>query len=172
MGRYCGPKDVISIFDTPEATPFAHLLNKPPSIRTAQNWMTTLGYKWGTERRGQFADGHECEDVVDFRQNIFFPKWIELDLQMRWWDEDGNEVLPKLHNGEQEVMVHCHDKTIYRAHDCRFTTWMRDGQTAGLYKKGEGLLLMVANFVSGRDGFLRLAGKRSDNDGSKLNDCY
>ncbi|KAF8594863.1 hypothetical protein BDV93DRAFT_458225, partial [Ceratobasidium sp. AG-I] len=99
---------------------------KPPALRTAQRWMTKLGYKWRTERRGQFADGHEREDVVEFRQNVFIPKWIELECRMPFWDDGEREIPPQLSQGEQEVMPHWHDETIYRAHDRRFTRWMRD----------------------------------------------
>ncbi|KAF8595940.1 hypothetical protein BDV93DRAFT_455800 [Ceratobasidium sp. AG-I] len=154
IGRYCSPTDVVSFFDTPEAAPFTHLLDNVPSLRTAQHWMTILGYKWGTERQGQFADGHERADVVDYRQNTFIPTWMELERRMSLW-EDGKETPPELSEDEQEVMPHWHDETIYRAHNRRFTRWMQEGETAGLYKKGEGLSLMVADFVSERDGFLR-----------------
>lgn len=66
VGQYAGPKDIIQFFKTVEAEPFSHLLDEPPSIRTAQCWMPILGYQWKTKRRGQFADGHEREDVVDY----------------------------------------------------------------------------------------------------------
>lgn len=79
--------------------------------------MKILGFKWGTERRGQFADGHECEDVVNYRQNTFIPKWFELEPRMQSWHDDLNKIPPDLQEGEQEVAPHFHNETIYRAHD-------------------------------------------------------
>jgi hypothetical protein len=37
--------------------------------------MFRLGYRWREEKKGQYADGHEREDVVTYRQNIFLPLW-------------------------------------------------------------------------------------------------
>ncbi|CAE6514514.1 unnamed protein product, partial [Rhizoctonia solani] len=164
VGRYAGPQDIIKFFNTPEAKPFSHLLDEQPSIRTAQRWMPILGYKWRTERRGQFADGHEREDVVDFRMNNFIPKWTALEPRMRKWDREGNEIPPDLRAGEREVVVHWHDEVIYRAHDRRMTRWIPDGEAAGIYKKGEGQSLMIAHMISAKYGFLeRLGAQQADN---------
>ncbi|KAB5587657.1 hypothetical protein CTheo_8903 [Ceratobasidium theobromae] len=154
IGRYASPKDVINFFSTPEAGPFTHLLDKPLSIHTAQHWMLILRYTWKTERWGQFADGHEWEDVVDFRMNNFIPKWIP----------------PELKEGKKECVAHFHDETIYHAHDRWMTRWIRDGETAGLYKKGEGISLMVADIVSAKYGFLQRPGQMQDQNGNKLSD--
>lgn len=124
-----------------------------------------MGYRWKTERRGQFADGHEREDVVDFRMNNFIPKWSKIEPRMTTWDKDGNAILPKLARGEKEVVAHFHDEVIYKAHDRRMTRWVHEGETAGLYKKGEGMSLMVADLVSAKYGFLR---RPSDSGGNKL----
>ncbi|KAB5596223.1 hypothetical protein CTheo_208 [Ceratobasidium theobromae] len=155
IGRYAGPKDIISFFSTPEAEPFTHLLDNLPCIRTAQRWMPILGYKWKTEHRGQFADGHEREDVVDYRTNKYIPEFMKYLCQMRLWDDDGKEIPPDLAEGERECVVHWHDETIYHANDRRWTRWVHEGETAGLYKKGEGQSLMVADMISAKYGFLR-----------------
>ncbi|KDN41266.1 hypothetical protein RSAG8_07535, partial [Rhizoctonia solani AG-8 WAC10335] len=117
VGRYAGPKDIIEFFSTPKAEPFSNLLDEPPSLRTAQHWMPILGYKWKTEHRGQFADGHKREDVVDYRINHFIPKWLEFERRMRTWDAKGNEIPPDLAPREEEVVAHFHDETIYKAHE-------------------------------------------------------
>ncbi|KDN33743.1 hypothetical protein RSAG8_13174, partial [Rhizoctonia solani AG-8 WAC10335] len=163
VGRYAGPKDIVAFFDTPEAESFRHLLDEPPSLRTAQRWMPILGYKWKTEHRGQFADGHEREDVVDYRMNHFIPKWLEFECRMRTWDAEGNEIPPSLAPGEEEVVAHFHDETIYKAHERRLTRWIHEAETAGLYKKGEGLSLMLAHMVSAKYGLLQ----RSSYDGNE-----
>ncbi|KAG9123970.1 hypothetical protein FRC07_013323 [Ceratobasidium sp. 392] len=66
IGRYAAPKDIITFFSLPVGEEFLRLLDEPICIRTAQRWMWALGWRWGTERRAQYADGHERKDVVDF----------------------------------------------------------------------------------------------------------
>jgi len=41
--------------------------------------MKMMGYHWTEKPFGQYVDGHECDDVVYYRQNVFFPAWAELD---------------------------------------------------------------------------------------------
>ncbi|KAG1738828.1 uncharacterized protein EDB91DRAFT_1054322, partial [Suillus paluster] len=48
-------------------------LSKTVSLATAQSWMKTCGFHWTTAKNGQYVDGHEQEDVVNYRQNIFLP---------------------------------------------------------------------------------------------------
>lgn len=51
------------------------VLNFPKSVclRTAQRWLAKLGWIYGRNKKG-YVDGHEREDVVDYRQNVFLPK--------------------------------------------------------------------------------------------------
>lgn len=168
IGRYAGPKDIISFFSTPEAEPFTHLLKNPLCIRTAQRWMPILGYKWKTKHRGQFADGHEREDVVDYRMNKFIPEFMKYLRRMRTWDQDGNEIPPEFAKGEKECTAHYHNKTVYRANDRRWTRWVHEGEMARLYKKGGGQSLMLADLVSAKYGFLW---RSSETDGNELSNC-
>lgn len=39
----------------------------------ARRWMNKMGYHWKKEPKAQYKDGHECEDVVAYRQNVFLP---------------------------------------------------------------------------------------------------
>lgn len=45
------------------------------STRTAQRWLTRLGWVYGRNKKG-YCDGHERQDVVDYRQNVFCPKMV------------------------------------------------------------------------------------------------
>ncbi|EUC55063.1 DDE family endonuclease, partial [Rhizoctonia solani AG-3 Rhs1AP] len=93
-GKYVSARDVIDFFGTAAAEQFSNLIDAPPSIRTAQRWMQRMGYTWMKERRGQFADGHERDDVKDYRKNFYVPEWIKLERRMRSWDSEGNEIPP------------------------------------------------------------------------------
>ena len=38
--------------------------------RTARKWLNRLGYKWKEVQKGVFFDGHEREDVVEYRETF------------------------------------------------------------------------------------------------------
>jgi len=40
------------------------------STRTAQRWLTKLGWIYGRNKKG-YCDGHEREDVVCYREQVF-----------------------------------------------------------------------------------------------------
>ncbi|EUC62820.1 hypothetical protein RSOL_456980, partial [Rhizoctonia solani AG-3 Rhs1AP] len=155
-GKYVQARDIIDFFEAPEALPFLRVVEGPPSLRTAQRWMHRMGYTWKTERRGQFADGHERDDVVEYRMKYYVPEWLKLEKRMRSWDAKGNEIPPKLNEGERTVVVWFHDESTFYAHDHQLTRWIHESETAAIYKKGEGISLMVADFVSADYGWLRL----------------
>ncbi|CCO37871.1 hypothetical protein BN14_12031 [Rhizoctonia solani AG-1 IB] len=154
-GKYIHARDVVDFFGSPEAERFSSLIDGPPSLSTAQRWMYRMGYTWTKEKHGQFADGHERDDVRNYRMNFYVPEWAKLELRMRRWDSEGNEILPKLAEGERVVVVWFHDESTFYAHDRRLTRWVHESETPGINKKGEGVSLMVADFVSADYGWLR-----------------
>jgi hypothetical protein len=82
IGAYVKAQDIVNIFSTPEADNFTHLIEKPPTLQTTQNWMHVLGYRWKLELQGMFADGHERQDVVNCRQNVFILRFLDLEQRM------------------------------------------------------------------------------------------
>ena len=63
---------IVRFLDTPEM--LARLKRKKTiSVETAQRWMKKMGYRWTYDPKGQYVDGHERNDVVDYRQDIFLP---------------------------------------------------------------------------------------------------
>ncbi|EUC58566.1 hypothetical protein RSOL_264110 [Rhizoctonia solani AG-3 Rhs1AP] len=154
-GKYVQARDVIEFFWTAAAERFSHLLDGPPSLRTSQRWMHRMGYTWMKECCSQFADGHERDDVKDYRMNVYIPEWMKLEQRMRSWGSDGNVIPPKLSEGERVVVVWFHDESTFYAHDQRLTRWVHESETAGIHKKGEGVSLMAADFVSADYGWLR-----------------
>ncbi|KDQ10774.1 hypothetical protein BOTBODRAFT_115299 [Botryobasidium botryosum FD-172 SS1] len=113
--------------------------------RTAVRWLQYLGYSWRHEPKGQYKDGHEREDVVDYRQNVFLPAWMRLTEGLTAFD-DGNE---------SSVILWFHDECTFYANDCRTLRWVHEDEEPVPYPKGEGLSLMVADFASAQYGWLR-----------------
>lgn len=67
--------------------------------------------------------------------------------------EDHGWDLPwEVHHG---IVAWVHDESIFYAHDCHQTAWYHKDATTKPYAKGEGVLLMVADFVSAHYGWLQ-----------------
>ncbi|KAF8315112.1 hypothetical protein DL93DRAFT_2136065 [Clavulina sp. PMI_390] len=145
---------------------------KPISRRTAQRWMAMMGFRWRKEPKGQYVDGHERDDVVDYRQKQYLPAIAAFRAQTREWDVDGNEVVGQELEPESQrdgpstppvtasppprrVVIWFHDESIFYAHDRRKIRWVHSSETAKPYAKGEGQSFMVADFVSADYGWLR-----------------
>ena len=128
-------------------------IEKPISERTARRYLNRLGYRWSTPKKGQYADGHEREDVVNYRKHVFLPQWSRIQHRMASWSRDNlEEYGPKMQG--REVIVWFHDETIFYAHDRRKKGWYHKDAPAKPYTKGEGATVMVADFVSAKFGWL------------------
>ncbi|KAJ6521374.1 hypothetical protein DFH09DRAFT_1097822 [Mycena vulgaris] len=114
----------------------------------------TLGYRWMSPKKGQYADGHERPDVVDYQQNKFLPGWASIQERMDAWSKE-NLPFYGPHLPGKHIVVWFHDESIFYAHDCRRKTWYHKNVPAKPYAKGEGASLMIANFVSSKYGWLR-----------------
>ncbi|KAG0701937.1 hypothetical protein DFH29DRAFT_982561 [Suillus ampliporus] len=116
-----------------------------PDIRHRYNlskicWMKTCGFRWTTAKNGQYIDGHEREDVVNYRQNIFLPAWYTLESKMRKW-------LPGQLTSERRTVVWFHDESTFYTHDRH--------EKSTPQPKGQGVSLMAVDFVSADYGWLR-----------------
>jgi hypothetical protein len=77
VGKYVKAMDIVDFLDTPEMRKRTGL-TKRIHVATAQRWMKKLEYRWTKDPKGQFVDGHEREDVVAYRQNVFLPAWAAI----------------------------------------------------------------------------------------------
>ncbi|QRV87093.1 DDE superfamily endonuclease [Ceratobasidium sp. AG-Ba] len=155
IGKYAQARDILTFCGLPAAGEFTYLLDSPPSLRTAQCWMRILGYRWKEEKRGQYTDSHERPDVVEYWMKYYVPEWFKLEPRMRSWDSEDKEILPTLKEGDKIAVVWFHDESTLYAHDRRRTRWCLEGESLAIYKKGEGISMMVADFVSADYGWLR-----------------
>ena len=82
IGKYVKAMDIVHFLDTPEMK--ARLkLKKTISLATAQRWMRVMDYRWTKNPHGQFVDGHEREDVVEYCQLVFLPFWENAEPSIR-----------------------------------------------------------------------------------------
>jgi hypothetical protein len=79
IGKYLKAMDIVTYLATPEMKE-KYGLTGTISLTTAKRWMRKLDYRWTKMPNGQYVDGHEREDVVTYRQNVFLPAWMNAIL--------------------------------------------------------------------------------------------
>jgi hypothetical protein len=153
IGKYVSAMDIVHYVDKPEVKEWLKL-SKSISLATAQRWMKVMGYRWTKTPTGQFVDGHERADVVEYRQLVFLPVWAELLSRTQIFATDGNEtlILPLPQN--RRTVVWNHDESTYFANDRQKIRWVHKSEKAVPHAKGEGASLMVADFISPDYGWL------------------
>src|ERR1700684_170112 len=81
-----------------------------------------------SRRRVSILDGHEREDVVRYRQDVFLPKMKELDLYCTHYDEkeDGTweAIPPDLPAGVKRHVFYFHDESCFHGYDYKKTIWL------------------------------------------------
>ena len=153
-GKYVKADDIREYLQKPEVQSRWDL-KKSISSATAKRWMKKLGYRWVHKLRGQYVDGHEREDVVKYRQDVFLPTFYSFESRMRSWDKDDNEIPLKLPPGIRIIVPWYHDESIFYGHDRRESRWVREGESPVPYAKGEGPSMMDAEFFSPDYGYCR-----------------
>jgi hypothetical protein len=161
LGPWIRAQDIVDFVKCPETlTQFG--LKKPISLATAQRWMKRLGYRWTTNPNGQYVDGHERKDVIDYRQKIFLPWWMSIEERTRKWTDDQKEEMIGEQPANRRVVVWFHDESTFYANDRRKLRWVHKNETAIPHPKGEGASLMVSDFVSADYGWLRSPDKTKE----------
>lgn len=102
--------------------------------------MKKLGYRWVRKHKGLYFDGHEQEDVVNYRQNTFLPTWYKYASRIcQWTKDDINIEEPlKFSDGVRPAVGWFHDETIFYANDHRLSHWVKEDESPQPQPKGEG----------------------------------
>ncbi|KAF8575281.1 hypothetical protein K439DRAFT_1623731, partial [Ramaria rubella] len=118
-------------------------VKKIPSERTARRWMHIMQYRYGKTPHGMYVDGHERQDVVDYRTHIFLPFWASIEGRMMTWTHENTPVYPKAITSfpaQKRVVL---------------TRWVHVTEKAEPVRKGEGASIMVSDFCSRDLGWLK-----------------
>lgn len=114
-------------------------------VRTARKWLRRLGFEFSDVKRGVFKDGHEREDVVAYRRDVFLPKFFSLYQQSVQFTEDKTLILPG--GVEEPLLFITHDESTFNSNDARTRIWKHEGSEP-LRKKGRGKGIMVSEFLT------------------------
>jgi hypothetical protein len=161
LGPWIRAQDVVDFVKDPE-TMAQFGLKKPISLATAHRWMKCLGYRWMTNPSGQYVDGHEKKDVVDYRQKTFLPRWMSIEERTRKWMDNRKEEKIGEQPANRRVVVWFHDESTFYVNDRRKLHWVHKSETAVPRPKGEGASLMVSDFVLANYGWLRSPDKTKE----------
>ncbi|KAJ2970674.1 hypothetical protein NUW54_g12678 [Trametes sanguinea] len=119
--------------------------------------MHQLGFRWRKAPHGQYVDGHEREDVVKYRQEVYLPALNALRPRLRQYNDSGEEVDSDVPAGTlpRRVRLFWQDESTFFANDRRVVRWVNEREKPVPRAKGEGASLMVSDFFSAEDGWLR-----------------
>ena len=74
--------------------------------RTARRWLKKLGFVYKDVKKDVYLDGHEREDVVKYRDEVFLKIWQEASRRFVVFKEDGSwEKPPGLRPGEKPLTL-------------------------------------------------------------------
>src|SRR5258708_1929072 len=144
-GKFVSAQDVVDCVSQPKVLGCLKC-QKPITVQTACHWMRMMGYRWKKEPKGQYADGHEQEDVVMHQQKVYLPFMEWCTGRTRQWDENGKQVIDEGVACDSDgtlcrhhyVVIWFHDECIFYTHDHRIICWVHSSETAKPYAKGEG----------------------------------
>jgi len=111
--------------------------------RTARRWLKKMGFDYKTIRKGVYFDGHERQDIREYRDNVFIPRWNELSMRFVRFNEDGTWEMPQLPDGVKPLVLVTHDESTFNANDGRRMAWIEKGKQP-IKPKGQGKGIMVS----------------------------
>ena len=160
QGRNMTAADVVEVVSTPELqAQFTEAGIIKPSIseRTARRWLSRLDWQYGQPRKGMYIDGHEREDVVNYRK-AFVKRWEQYEKRFHLYDNDG-EPLPNPKGfpifrpdggfeGRFRLILVTHDESTFFQNDLNKSHWAHKGDKPTPQPKGDGQSLMVSDFLT------------------------
>ncbi len=129
-----------------------------PSPRTVRRWMRFLGYEKRVKGKHYYVDGHEREDVVNYR-NVFLDKMLgNGGYCQRMVQYEGNlmenEIQPQLQEGQKKCVLIAQDESTVYANDSGRTVWINEDDNRQLDPKAQGDSLMISGFMCSCHGFI------------------
>jgi hypothetical protein len=131
-------------------------IGKGISLRTARRWLHKEGFRYTAHKKALYYDGHERDDVVEYRQNVFLPKMKEYESRLVKYavGDVGKEVEMQLAPGERKLVLVAHDEMTAQANDGKTMSWVWQGEQP-LKKKGVGRGLHQSDVICSTVGWLK-----------------
>ena len=130
-------------------------------VETARKWLHELGFEVLDKKKGVYIDGHEREDVVKHRQK--FLRQLVASGFLTKDDAPTGEAKdafpsdiesPPPERRAKNILIF-HDESTFNANDDESLQWgTADSQVIRPKSRGSGI--MVSDFITEKDGYLRL----------------
>lgn len=152
---FFGAQDVVDFFASPEVQLYMGTAWRSVSLSTAARLLKYLRYEHGKAKTGMYLDGHERQDVVEYRVG-FLERMEMYTTRMVEYKKDGEVATPlSLKPGEKRLILLTHDESTFYAHDQRKVMWRAQDATPIPHAKGQGQSIMVSDFLSPDFGRLK-----------------
>jgi hypothetical protein len=134
----------------------ADIQKRTISVWTARRWLKHMDWRYGRRKNGMYIDGHEREDVVEYR-NAFVKRWLEeYEPRMVEFDIDGSVkkepegyvLQGKYHGQPFRMILVTHDESTFYSNDRRDVGWGHVSDKGKPKRKGEGESIMVSDFLT------------------------
>ena len=156
IGAHISAQAIVDFMKKPEVAK-RHRILKPITLDTTHKWMSKLNFAWRQTPKGTYLDGHEQPDVVHYCQNIYLPTLTRCEPALRVWDKENTTHLidPSLPSPTCHSILWFNDQCIFYQNDRQKCFWVHASEKPIPLPKGEGVSLMVSDFISADYGWLR-----------------
>jgi hypothetical protein len=97
---------------------------QPLCVRTARRWLLKLGWRRTIVRKGVYMDGHERDDVVKYRREVFLPLMAQYEARMTQYEgPELKKIEPVLKPGKKRIIAQFHDECCFHANDQSNSAW-------------------------------------------------
>lgn len=156
---YIRAQDIVDYVATPEVQQRLGMKACGIHVRTARRWLHKLNWRYQQKKKGMYIDGHEREDVVEYRKR-FVERWREYEKRFVTYGNDGNVLstptgFPVPQGVRFRLILVTHDESTFYENDRRKLQWVNDKAKPVAEKKGEGQSIMVSEFLTSEWGRLK-----------------
>ena len=156
---YVYAQDIVDYIAWPEVQESLGAKKRTILLKTAQQWMQKLDWRYGKKKNGMYIDGHKWEDVVQYRDE-FLKRWKEYEKHMVTYDNKGKvDSTPTgfpIPQGQRFCLVLVtHDESTFYVNDHRKNMWNHKTDGATPQCKGEGPSIMISDFQTVNWGRLK-----------------
>lgn len=149
---YIRAQDIVDYVATPEVQQKLGTKAHGIHIRTARRWLHKLSWRYQQKKKGMYIDGHEREDVVEYRKG-FVERWREYERRFVIYGNDGKILLtptgfPVPQGVHFRLILVTHDESTFYENDRRKLQWVNDKAKPVAEKKGEGQSIMISEFLT------------------------
>lgn len=124
------------------------------SVRTGVRWLHSLGFEKVSSKKGIYIDGHERQDVVDYRK--LYLRKHEILASTHAPPPPCSDEPPAEPSTQKKLVLIFHDESTFHSNDDQGWMWGEKDKII-IKPKGQGRGIMVSDFIEEHYGFLRLS---------------